>query len=253
VRALVKDGLSEAEAWKHVYVLDSRGLVTSDRPGLDEYKQQLARDPAEVAGWQLEGDRITLHGVIVNAKPTVLYGLSGHPGTIDERMVRAMSAYCDHPIIFPMSNPTANCEAVPQDLLAWSDGRAIVATGSPFAACDFLGKTYRFSQANNVAVFPGVGLGAMFCQARIVTPEMMFVAGEALHAMTEQDDYDEGLVLPPNRDLREMAVQVGAAVATQAWDQGVARRERPEGDLRGLLRAAMYVPHYREYVPVRTD
>ena len=247
--ALVKDGLTEEEAWQHIYVLDSRGLVTSDRLGLDEYKQAFARDPDEVADWTLEEDHISLYEVIVNARPTVLYGLSGHPGTIEERMVRAMAGYCDHPIIFPMSNPTANCEAVPADLLAWSDGRAIVATGSPFAPCEHAGKQVRFSQANNVAVFPGVGLGAMFCQAQIITPEMLFVAGEALHAMTEPEDYAQGLVLPPNRDLREMAVQVATAVAKQAWEQGVARREQPPGDLSVLLREAMYVPRYRPYVP----
>ncbi|MHB8995562.1 MAG: NAD-dependent malic enzyme [Armatimonadota bacterium] len=247
-RALIADGLTEAEAWQHIYVLDSRGLVTSDRGGLDEYKQVLARDPADVAGWTLRGDGISLADVIANAKPTVLYGLSGHPGTIQEPMVRAMSEYCEHPIIFPMSNPTANCEAIPTDLLAWSDGRAIVATGSPFGPAEYNGKQYRFSQANNVAVFPGVGLGAMFCGARAITADMLFVAGEALHAMTEPDDYEQGLVLPPNRDLREMSIEVAAAVASQAWQEGVAAREKPAGDLAEALRQSMYVPRYRPYV-----
>jgi malate dehydrogenase (oxaloacetate-decarboxylating) len=247
-RALVADGLTEEEAWQHIYVLDSRGLVTSDRPGLDEYKQGLARDPADVAAWTIEGDRITLYDVITNAKPTVLYGLSAHPGTINERMVRAMSEYCKHPIILPMSNPTANCEAIPTDLLAWSDGRAIIATGSPFEPAEYKGKQYSFSQANNVAVFPGVGLGAMFCRARVITADMLFVAGEALHAMTEPGDYEQGLVLPPNRDLREMSVQVAAAVASQAWQEGVATREKPAGDLAEALRQSMYVPRYRPYV-----
>ena len=249
VRALMHDGLTEAEAWQRIYALDSRGLVTSDRPGLNDYKRTLARSPEEVADWRLEGDKITLYDVIVNAHPTVLYGLSAHPGTIDERMVRAMAGYCERPIIFPMSNPTANCEAIPSDLLNWSDGRAIIATGSPFAPYTFNGKQYRFSQANNVAVFPGVGLGAMFCQARVITPEMLFVAGEALHAMTQPEDYAEGLILPPNRDLREMSVQVAAAVAAEAWRQGVAGAEQPSGDLPQLLRDTMYVPHYRPYVP----
>ena len=249
VKALVHDGLTEEEAWQHIYVLDSRGLVTAERPGLDDYKRAFARSPEEVANWRLQGGHIALYDVIVNARPTVLYGLSGHAGTVEEPMVRAMSEYCKRPIIFPMSNPTANCEAIPSDLLQWSDGRAIVATGSPFGPCQFNGRQYRFSQANNVAVFPGVGLGAIFCQAQIITPEMLFVAGEALHAMTEADDYAAGLVLPPNRDLREMAVQVAAAVAAQAWEQGVARREQPEGDLPQLLRDSMYVPRYRRYIP----
>jgi malate dehydrogenase (oxaloacetate-decarboxylating) len=246
---LMSHGLNHDEAWERIYVLDSKGLVLKDRPGLDEYKVPLACDPAEVASWQIEGDHISLHDVIVNARPTVMYGLSAHPGTITERDVRAMLVHCPRPIIFPMSNPTANAEAVPADLLSWSDGRAIIATGSPFAPVDLHGQTYRFSQANNVAIFPGVGLGALYAQARLVTAEMLLVAGEALHAMAESEDYALGLVLPPNRDLRETAAQVAAAVAAKAWDQGLARRERPQGNLKELLKAQMYVPRYRPYVP----
>jgi malate dehydrogenase (oxaloacetate-decarboxylating) len=249
--ALVNDGLTADEARDRIYVLDSRGLVLEDRPGLDEYKRSLARDPRDMVGWGLQGDRISPYDVIAKAKPTVLYGLSGHPGTIDERMVRAMSGYCARPIIFPMSNPTEKCEAVPANLLQWSDGRAIIATGSPFEPVTHGGRVFGFSQANNVAVFPGVGLGALFCQAGAVTAEMMFAAGEALHAMTETADYEAGLVLPPIRDLRDTAVQVAAAVAEMAWKQGVARAGRPDGDLQQALRRTMYVPRYRQLVPGR--
>lgn len=247
---LMKHGLTEEEAWRRIYVLDSKGLLLSDRPGLDDYKLPLACDPAEVAQWKLSGDHISLYDIIVNARPTVLYGLSGHRGTITERDVRAMAEQCKRPIIFPMSNPTANAEAVPADLLTWSDGRAVIATGSPFEPVELGGRRYQFSQANNVAVFPGVGLGALAAQARLVTPEMLYAAGEALHAMTEPEDYEAGLVLPPNRDLREMAAQVGAAVATVAWEQGLARAERPDGDLVSHLRQRMYVPRYRPLLPM---
>lgn len=248
-RALVADGLSEEEAWQRIYVLDSQGLLLKGRPGLDDYKRELARGGQDVAGWKVEGDRIGLQDVIANARPTVLYGLSGHRGTIDADMVRAMCGYCPRPIILPMSNPTENCEATPADLLEWSDGRAIIATGSPFDPVTRGGQLYRFSQANNVAVFPGVGLGSVFCGARRITPEMLFVAGEALHAMTEPGDYEAGQVLPPNRDLRETAANVASAVAQKAWEQGVARSQRPEGDLREALRGLMYVPRYRRFVP----
>lgn len=249
---LMSQGLDHDAAWRRIYALDSKGLVLKDRPGLDEYKLPLATDPAEVAGWQLSGDRIGLHDVIVNARPTVLYGLSGHRGTLTEADVRAMAEYCDRPVIFPMSNPTANAEAIPADLLAWTDGRAVIATGSPFAPVEMNGRTYRFSQANNVAIFPGVGLGSLFAQARLVTAEMLFAAGQALHEMTEADDYAAGLILPPNRDLRETAAHVAAAVAAKAWEQGVARADQPAGDLKALLRAAMYEPRYRPFVPAAT-
>ena len=246
--ALVKDGLTPEQAWQRIYVLDSRGLLLSDRQGLDDYKRTLARNPREVAGWSLEGDKITLQDVIANARPTVLYGLSGHPGTIDARMVRAMHEYCPRPIILPMSNPTENCEATPADLLEWSDGQAIIATGSPFDPVTRGGQVFRFSQANNVAIFPGVGLGSLIARAERITPEMLFAAGEALHAMTEPADYAAGLVLPPNRDLRDTATNVAAAVAETAWEQGVARAERPDSDLRQALRGLMYVPRYRQLV-----
>ncbi|MEN6642856.1 MAG: NAD-dependent malic enzyme [Armatimonadia bacterium] len=246
--ALVKDGLTPDEAWARIYVLDSKGLVLKNRPGLDEYKLPLAADPEEVKSWKLSGERIGLLDVIHNAHPTVLYGLSGQPGAIGEDIVRAMVEYCPRPIIFPMSNPTDKCEAVPADLLKWSDGRAVVATGSPFAPVSFGGREHKFSQANNVAVFPGVGLGALLAQARVITAEMLFVAGEALHSLAESEDYAQGLVLPPNRDLRETAAHVAAAVAGQAWEQGVAQAKKPEGDLRDAMRAAMYVPRYRRLV-----
>jgi len=246
---LMHEGLDADTAWSRIYVLDSKGLVLKDRPGLDDYKLPLACDPAEVATWQIEGDRILLHDVIANARPTVMYGLSAHPGAITERDVRAMAETCDRPVIFPMSNPTANAEATPADLLAWSDGRAVIATGSPFDPVDLHGRTYRFSQANNVAIFPGVGLGALFARTARVTTEMLFAAGEALHALTEPADYAEGLILPPNRDLRETAAQVAAAVAAKAWEQGVARAEPPADDLKAALRAAMYVPRYRPLTP----
>jgi len=226
-------------------VLDSRGLILKDRPRLDAYKVPLARDPAEVRAWDLPGEQIGLLEVVRNAHPTVLYGVSGQPGTITEAHVAAMSEYCLRPVIFPMSNPTESCEATPGDILAWSEGRAIVATGSPFAPVDYQGRRYEFSQANNVAVFPGVGMGALISRAQAITPTMLFVAGEALHAMAEAEDYDRGLVLPPNRDLREVAVNVAAAVAERAWAEGVAQAEQPDRDLREVIREQMYVPRYR--------
>lgn len=246
--ALRKDGLSESEAWSRIYVLDSRGLVLKNRPGLDAYKLPLACDPAEVATWTVAGDTITLLDVIHNAQPTVLYGLSGRPGTITAEHVRAMSTYCPRPIIFPMSNPTDLCEAVPADLLAWSEGRAIIATGSPFPSVTYQGRQYRFSQANNVAIFPGVGVGALLARARAITPGMLAAAAEALHALTEPEDYRQGLVLPPTRDLRQVAESVAAAVAEQAWAEGVARATRPEEALRDVIRRQMYVPRYRRLV-----
>lgn len=246
---LSHEGLSAQDAWERIFVLDSKGLLLKNRPGLEEYKRPLACDPARIAGWKLTGEHVGLYDVIVNAQPTVLYGLSGQRGTITARDVRAMCAYCPRPIIFPLSNPTTNAEATPEELLAWSDGRAIVATGSPFAPVDFQGRRYYFSQANNVAIFPGVGLGAIFAQTRQITAEMFYVAGEALHSLTEPADYAKGLVLPPNHDLRETAAHVGAAVAEKAWEQNMARASKPAGDLKELLKALMYVPRYRPLVP----
>ncbi len=248
IAALVAAGLSQDEANARVYCFDTRGLICSDRPNLPPYKRRIATDPAVVRGWDQTPETTTPLEVIHNGRPGILLGLSGTPGSISRDLVEAMAAQCERPIVFALSNPSANVDAHPHDLVRWSNGRAIVATGSPFDPLEYEGQTFRFSQANNVYVFPGIGVGAHLCQATEITDTMLVAAGAAVHEAVEDHDLGQGLVLPPLRELRDVAVKVAAAVMRAATADGVARKElpaAPEADIAGW----QYVPAYRPYMP----
>jgi len=241
--ALEAAGLSPEEAARRVLVFDSRGLLVDDRKDLLEYKRAVAAPASLVSSWT---DR-SLHGVIERVRPTALVGLSGTPGAIDEEAARLMAQEGRRPAIFPMSNPTSKAEAVPADLLEWTDGRAIIATGSPFDPVTRDGVSHRFSQANNVYIFPGLGLGAYVSQARVISAGMIVAAARRLHELTEPSDYAQGLVLPPVEDLRAIAAEVGAATIEVAIQEGVAGSD--EALTAADLREWMYVPAYSLYVP----
>lgn len=248
ISALRETGLSDAEARSRLYLFDSKGLLVDDRPGLADYKRQVAVPAARVAGWP---DR-SLHAVLRQVRPTALIGLSGHPGAIDAEAARLMAEFNHRPAIFPMSNPTANAEAVPADLLEWTDGRAIIATGSPFQPLERNGATYAFSQANNVYVFPGIGLGASICDASAVTDGMLSAAARRLHELTGDDEYARGLVLPPVSELRLIATEIAAAVVRAAVRDGVARSPLPMDPPEALtahIAGVMFVPAYQPYAP----
>jgi malate dehydrogenase (oxaloacetate-decarboxylating) len=243
VTALVEEGLSPEEAQTRVLVFDSKGLLVDDRTDLPGYKRLMAVPAAHVAGWKGR----SLHEVIEQVRPTALVGLTGHPGAIDASLAQLMAKVCERPAIFPMSNPTANAEAVPADLLQWTDGRAIIATGSPFAPVQRGNMIHEFSQANNVYIFPGVGFGAYVCGARAITATMLAAAARRLHSLTEPEDYARGLVLPPVQDLRAVSSQVGAAVCDAAAREGLAKTP-VAGDVVAALSDRMYVPQYLRYV-----
>jgi malate dehydrogenase (oxaloacetate-decarboxylating) len=248
IAALVAEGLSQAEANARVHCFDTRGLICSDRTNLPPYKRRIATDPAMVRSWDGTPEATTPLEVIEHARPGILLGLSGTPGSISRGLVEAMTAQCELPIIFALSNPSANVDAHPHDLVRWSNGRAIVATGSPFEPLEYEGQTFRFSQANNVYVFPGIGVGAHLCQATQITDAMLVAAGAAVHEAVEDEDLAQGLVLPPLRELRSVAVKVAAAVMRAAAADGVARKELPAEPEAGIAEW-QYVPAYRQYVP----
>ncbi len=244
IAALQVAGVDAEEARRRVYVVDSKGLVADDRDDLAAYKKVVAFPAGELADWP----RRSLHDIIRNARPTALIGLSGHPGAIDAESARLMASVNERPAIFPMSNPTSKAEAVPEDLLRWTDGRAIIATGSPFEPVEYGGRTHAFSQANNVYVFPGVGLGAYTCGASMISDGMFSAAARKLSELVEDDDRERGLVLPPVSDLRQIAAEVGAAVVGSATEEGLAR-DRLQRYTAADLRADMYTPYYDEYRP----
>jgi malate dehydrogenase (oxaloacetate-decarboxylating) len=243
---LMRDGLSFDEANARIYVLDSKGLLTEGRP-MEDYKRSFAWPAARLAGWKIAGAVPTLQETIENAAPTVLLGLSGQSRSFDERAIRTMAKACPRPIIFPLSNPTSACEALPEDIVAWTHGHAIVATGSPFAPVFHDGHAYVVGQGNNAFIFPGLGQGAILCGARKLTDDMVLAAAYALADMVEARHPQ--LVYPPVDALAEVSIRVAARVITQAVADGVAT-ELPEDPaaIEALVRRRRWLP---EYLPVR--
>ncbi len=245
---LMYAGLPDAEARSRLYTLDSKGLVVDGRQGVDGYKQAFARSREDVTGWTLDSPgRISLLDVIRNARPTAVVGMSGQPGVFDETIVRAACDNLDRPLIFPLSNPTAKAEGKPEDILRWSEGRAVVATGSPFEPVNYEGSQRHIGQGNNVFVFPGIGLGALVVGASGITDGMLTAASMALLHAVNDEDLERGSVYPSMSQLRDVTVDVATAVAREAIEAGVA--SSPEGPLEDAVRQAMWTPEYYRYVP----
>lgn len=227
-----------------IAVLDSRGLLVHGREMDEPYKEELAwpREVARAAGLEPDVEHDLL-SVVEALAPTALIGTSGQPGIFDERIVRAMAARASMPAIFPLSNPTRSSEADPADLTRWTEGRAVIATGSPFPPATHAGRTIRIAQGNNVWIFPGVGLGALVAGARRVTDSMFTAAAHALAESVAESDLAEGALYPAIPRLREVAIEVAVAVGRAAMREGVAG-ELAEGELRARIAAAMWTPEY---------
>ncbi|MEM7436154.1 MAG: NAD-dependent malic enzyme [Myxococcota bacterium] len=244
---LVRAGLSREAASERVYVLDSRGLLLRDRQ-MEPYKRSFSRDREEIAGWEFAGDAPDLCETIRNAKATVLLGLSGRPGAFDEEVVRAMADNHKWPIIFPLSNPTSSAEAEPVDIFRWTDGQAIVATGSPFEPVRMGGVTHPIGQGNNAFIFPGLGFGAILSDARVITDTMVLAASQALADYTVEKYVDGGLIYPPVSDLQETSIRVATRVCEQAIEDGVARRENIPKDVESFVRERFWRANYLPFV-----
>lgn len=248
VRGAMREGLTEKEALARVFVLDSKGLLVGDRP-MEDYKKIFARTQESLASWGVSGVP-SLLDVIRIAKPSVLLGLSGQPGTFTEEVISAIGENTERPIVFALSNPTSSCEAQPADILAWTKGRAIVATGSPFDAADWNGKRYEIGQGNNAFIFPGLGFGAILAQASEITDAMVMEASQGLHEYTVSRHGAAGRVYPPVEELREVAVHVAARVIAQAFADGVAQSKKvvpanAEAYVRSKMWQARYLPFVR--------
>jgi malate dehydrogenase (oxaloacetate-decarboxylating) len=250
VAAFMECGLSREEANLRIWTTDSRGLVTRARPELEDFKATYARQVEEVAGYECrDRSRITLAETILNAKPTMLIGTSATPGIFGEEVVRAMSKVNERPIIFPLSNPTSKTECTPEDALRWSEGRAIVATGSPFAPVTLGDKRYRIGQCNNSFVFPGIGLGLTVAGARRVTNGMFLEAAKALAAHVTVEDLAAGAVYPELTRIRECSFAVACATIRRAVKEGHADPEILD-NLEPTVERAMWFP---EYLPIRYE
>ncbi|MFG2886224.1 NAD-dependent malic enzyme [Streptomyces sp. NPDC048297] len=243
--AMVADGLSPEEATARIHAVDRYGLLTEGQEGLRDVQVRYARPAAEVAGWRRDEKvgGIPLAEVVARVRPTVLIGTSGQGGAFTEDIVRTMAGAVERPIVLPMSNPTRLAEAVPADVLAWTDGRALIATGSPFKPVAYEGVEYRIGQANNALIFPGLGLGAIVAHADRVTDHMLSAAA---HAVADRTDAcaPGAPILPLTDELRETSAAVAVAVARAAADDGVARAS-VDDSIEDRVRAAMWQPVYR--------
>ncbi|MDJ0954545.1 MAG: NAD-dependent malic enzyme [Acidimicrobiia bacterium] len=219
---LEEAGVSGDNLYRAICLLDTSGLVSLDRPEMDEHKQGLAWPAELAASYGLSGSS-NLADVLEAVHPTVLIGTTGEPGVFSESLIKTMAAHVERPVVMALSNPTVKSEAVPADVFRWTEGRALMATGSPFDAVDYEGRTLRVSQGNNVYVFPGVGLGAIVTGARKVTDAMFAAAANALAGMVSEEDLAEGVLYPPLADLREISRVLARAVAIEACESGVAK------------------------------
>jgi malate dehydrogenase (oxaloacetate-decarboxylating) len=246
--AMADDGLSAEQASTRFWPVDRAGLITRDTPGLSAGQRRYARDPAEVRGWRQDAELggIGLAEAIRRVHPTILIGTSTRPGAFTEEIIREMAAHVERPIILPMSNPTELAEAVPADIIRWTDGRGFVAAGSPFGPVTYNKITYVIGQANNALIFPGLGLGVIAARATRVTDNMLAAAARAVSDLVDTSARGAPL-LPQVEELRETSVAVALAVIQAASADGVATAQL-EDDLRAQVRALMWEPVYR---PVR--
>jgi malate dehydrogenase (oxaloacetate-decarboxylating) len=220
--AMTEDGLSAEEAAGRIYLLDRPGLLTSDMDDLYDYQKVYAKDPAAVADWRAPDGTLGLAEVVDHLHPTMLVGTSGVTGAFTEPVIRSMHEHCARPIILPMSNPTVLAEQTPANLLEWTDGAALVATGSPFGPVERGGTTYRIGQANNALMFPGLGLGVIVCRAATMPPSLFIAAARALAKLADPADPAKGL-LPDISRLREVSATVAVDVINVATAEGIAR------------------------------
>jgi len=246
ISQMVKEGLTEEEARCRLFMVDRDGLVTEGMNGLYDFQSRLAQKTAALEGWSIDGNWPTLLEVIGLAKPTILIGVSGQPRLFSEEVVRAMAANTRRPIIFPLSNPLSRVEAIPQQVIEWTEGRAIVATGSPFPAAQYDGEEFPIAQCNNSYIFPGVGLGVLACAARRVTDEMLMASSEMLAEASPWASGDTRSLLPPLEQATDLSRSIAFAVAKVAQAQGHAS-EISDDLLLSRIKGLFWVPEYRQY------
>ena len=251
IAAMKEEGLSEEQARSRIYAFNRYGLVVEGGKGIRADQQPLARKREDVAGWKLSPPSIETGGiglldVVRNTAITVLAGVSAQPGAFTEEIVREMARHTAHPVIFPLSNPTSQSEAAPADLLRWTDGRALVGTGSPFPPVELNGKLIRIAQVNNSYIFPGLALGILVSRARRVTNGMIMAAAKALAALSPARTDKAAPLLPPIAEARKVSLAVAEAVGRQAIADGVADPGLA-ADLNQQLRAYVWEPVYQPY------
>ena len=247
VAAMKEEGLTEEQARKRIYAFNRHGLLIEGCEGIKQGQDKLLRKRVDVADWKLSGTgAISLLDVVRNAKVTVLVGVSAQAGSFTEEIIREMASHIERPVIFPISNPTSKAEAVPEDLMKWTEGRALIGTGSPFAPVEVNGRSVRISQINNSFIFPGLALGILVSESRRVTDGMIMAAAKCLATLSPTRKDPNEALLPPIGDSRAVGLVVGEAVALQAIAEGVAD-PLSQQEVHRKLHAYVWEPEYLPY------
>ncbi|WP_291688093.1 NAD-dependent malic enzyme [Bradyrhizobium sp.] len=249
LKAMTDAGLQQRDAAERIFMVDRNGLLVEGMGDIASYQKPFVQNKSVAGAWKLEldhPDKVALLDVVRNARPSVLIGVSGQTGAFSEPVVRAMAEHNERPIIFPLSNPTSRAEATPEDLENWTDGRAVIGTGSPFPPLTRGGTKFRVDLTNNSYIFPGVGLGVIAVKARRVTDSMFMAAATALAAVSPARANPNGNLLPPVTSLRDVSAAVATAVAQQAHNEDLTEGINAD-EIEGLIRAHIWAPRYLPY------
>jgi len=246
IAQMVSEGISDEKARSQVYMVDRWGLLQEGMPNLLDFQQRLVQKFDNTKKWENEGNGFSLLDVMHNAKPTILIGVSGAPGLFSEEVIKEMHKHCKRPIVFPLSNPTSRVEATPNDIIRWTNGEALVATGSPFEPVVHEGRSYPIAQCNNSYIFPGIGLGVLAVNAKRVTDEMLMESSRALATCSPLAINGNGALLPPLEEIHLVSKKIAFAVAKKAIEQGVALEITDEA-LNDAIDQAFWQPVYRRY------
>jgi malate dehydrogenase (oxaloacetate-decarboxylating) len=246
IQQMMFEGLSEAESRGNVFMIDRYGLLTEGMEGLRDFQERLAQPKVNISKWTFSGDYASLLDAVIYAKPDILIGVSGQPGLFTEQVIKAMSQHCETPIIFPLSNPSKQVEAHPEQVIEWTNGNVVIATGSPFSAVEYKGKTYPIAQCNNSYIFPGIGLGVIACNAKLISDEMLMAASNTLaDASPLANGESEGL-LPRLTQISELSRKIAFSVAKVAMAQELALAVSDDA-LLAKIESHFWKAEYRPY------
>ena len=246
ISQMSSEGISPEQARSQVFMIDRHGLLTQGMSDLRDFQERLAQKKASVASWNIEGEYASLLEVVNEAKPDILIGVSGVSGLFTEAVIRAMKSHCTMPIVFPLSNPVRQVEATPEQVIHWTDGQAIVATGSPFEPVQHKDKVFPVAQCNNSYVFPGIGLGVVSANINRITDEMLMVASKTLAEASPLANTGKGELLPPLTEIANLSKEIAFAVAKVAYQQKLAL-EISDEMLKAKIARNFWTPEYRNY------
>ncbi len=246
ITQMVSEGISEQQARSQIFMVDRFGLLTEGMSGLRDFQAQLAQKQTAITPWKTEGEYASLLEVMFGAQPTILIGVSGVPGLFTEAVIKAMKSHCATPIIFPLSNPSRQVEATPEQVINWTEGEVIIATGSPFAPVEYKGKVFPIAQCNNSYIFPGIGLGVVSANINRITDEMLMAASEMLAQASPLANTATGELLPPLVEIADLSRKIAFSIAKIAFDQDLALPLSDE-QLLEKIEANFWTPRYRQY------